>query len=362
MTDLVVGGAVGVTIGQYGQATATVPLPPEVIKWSNSPVGPMPKSQLDDWRNSTAPGSSILIALDEDSNPIWGGLIISRTTSEKPTADLAMVTLEGYFDRRYCGTANFTDIGQNTQVASLIDSFIADGVLPGLPIRVQALDGAGTVRTNSLLDSDDKTIYSVLQDMMSVSGGVEWTIGFERQASPNRITPVLFLGARVGSPAPAGLGPAVTFSLPGNVATASLVEDYSSGKGADRVTATSGQGPGRLQSPPQLSGDFENRLTFDYRWSPSTSITVVSTLVAHAQRALGILQNGSKAVALTVRRTEKTPKLNSEWFIGDDIGYDLYAPAWIDGTLANQVGRAIGWQRDDNVYTLVLAVQDVSVA
>lgn len=362
LPDLNSGGPVQLTLGAYEQLNATIPLPADVISYSTGDpkVPVLPAGQLADWRAATRPGQAVLIALDEDSNPIWGGLVITRTTDQTSQATLNLVTMEGYCDRRYCGTANFTNVGQNTIVASIIDSFILDGTLPGIPIRVQFLDDVGTVRTRALADSDDKTVYSVLQDMMSVDGGTEWTIGWERQHAPERITPVLFVGARVGTPRTPGQGTAATFSLPGPVQTATLVEDYSTGKGANRITATTGQGAGRLQATQQL-GNFDGRLTFDYRWSPSSSITTTATLIAHAQRALNIIGGGTKAVTLTCNIVD-APPLGDEWALGDDVGYDLMSAAWADGMLRNGVGRVIGWQRDDNTVSPILQLADVSDA
>jgi len=359
LTDLVTQQPLATTIGQYETNTAALPLPKDVIAWAKSQAGTMPAGQLADWREATRPGASVAVALDEAGNPIWGGLILARTTDHTAGAVLSLATLEAYFDRRYCGDYTSTVTGENDIVAALIGQFIAEGTLPGLPIRVQT-SGANTPRAQSYLDADDKTIYSVLQGAIG-QGHPEWMIGWERQHAPERITPVLYVADRLGTAAM--IGPNATFSLPGSVITASLLEDYTSGKGANRVTASSGQGTGRLaQSANAASSD--GRPTFEYRWSPSDTISSTATLLAHAQRALAILAPGAKGLTLTANVSgapgQRAPVLGDDWHLGDDVGYDLLAPAWIDGLQG--VARCIGWERDDFTVTPILAVPDLAAA
>jgi hypothetical protein len=363
LADFAPQGPIAVTIGQYETLSATLPLPADVIAWADNQVGDAPLGQLDDWRSATRPGASVAVALDENDAPIWGGLILQRTTDHTARASLSLATMEAYLDRRYVGDKTYAATGENDIVADLIGSFIDDGTLPGIPIRVQA-SGANTPRDQEYLDVDDKTVYSVLQAALG-QGHPEWTIGWERQHAPERITPVLFVAARIGTAAPAGLGPASTFSLPGSIITAELVEDYSSGLGANRVTATTGQGADRLAATVDAA-DFAGRPLYEYRWSPTDSITDVPTLTAHGQRALAILAPGTSALAITAD-IDEAPVLGTDWHLGDDIGYDLIAPAWIDGALAstggiNRIARCISWQRDDTTVRPILAVPDLGAA
>jgi len=356
LTDLEPDGPLPLTLGRYESASAKLPLPAEVVKWLGKPEGRKPLQDLQDWRKATRPGAVVVVAL-EDDQPVWGGLVLQRTTDHTAVAQLALVTLEAYLDRRYVGDKTYTNTGQAAIVADLVDSFIKDGTLPGLPIRV-AYPSPGTSRDRTYTADSDKTIYAVLSDLSGVQGGPQWTIGWERQHSPERITPVLHVADRVGSDVTAGLQPAAVFDLPGCVTEAQLVESYSTGDGANRVTATTGQGEDRLASTSDAS-DFEGRPMFEYRWSPSTSITDTSTLTAHAKRVLGILAPGSKVLTLTAAITA-APVYGDEWILGDTIGYDLLAPAWLDG-LTGQA-QTIGVQVGPDTITPILAVPDIGAA
>jgi hypothetical protein len=95
------------------------------------------------------------------------------------------------------------------------------------------------------------------------------------------------------------------------------------------------------------------RPTFEYRWTPSTSIKETETLNDHAARALAAMKNGGIGLELTANRAE-APKLGRDWFIGDEIGFDLIAPAWPDGITGT--GRAVGWRMDANTIQPLIDV------
>ncbi|TFB96518.1 MULTISPECIES: hypothetical protein [unclassified Cryobacterium] len=303
------------TIGRYESTTATLPIP----------------SAPENWQRATLEGAACLNLLS-DGNPIWGGNVTKRIRDESDKITISLVTVESYLDRRYVGDVSYgatvanpsiPSVGQNNIVASLVNAYIADGAKPGLPIRVQfTTAGVGALRDRTYLDASDKTVYSALTELMGVIGGPEWTVGWEWQHNPERITPVLYVGDRIGAAVPSGMGPAATFEMPGSVISVSMLEDYSAGKGANDVMAvSSASGSVRPQSPRQLSAGT-SRPTFEYRWTPSTSITDVGTLSAHAQQALGILSNGSATVNLSAVVSD-APVLGVDWSIGDDIGFAI---------------------------------------
>ena len=74
------------SICRYDSTTATLPVP-------TAPEG---------WELATRPGGAVMILLS-DEQPIWGGLVTQRTRGSGDTLDLALATLESYFDRRFVG-------------------------------------------------------------------------------------------------------------------------------------------------------------------------------------------------------------------------------------------------------------------
>lgn len=331
------GDTIKQTIGRYETATARLPIAVDV-----APA---------DWKRATKKGAAVLVyvedsPLDVRGIPRWGGLITRRRRNQTDQVDLDLITIEGYLDRRYTGVQTFTATGQNSILATLF-GIVADGAggQNGIPLRVVNLDGVpGTLRDKSYLDQDDKTIYSALVDFMGIIGGPEWTIGLE-WVDNTHIGFVAYVGSRIGSSPIAGAGPAATFDLPGNVASFELVEDYGAGSGATSVVAvSSGEGTLRPQSTPMIAND-PDRPTFEYRFTPSTSITDVSTLNGHASDELVVIQGGTSTLTLTADLHD-APKLGSDWNLGDDIQYAVdgtvpaFAPAGIAG-----IARAAGWER-----------------
>jgi hypothetical protein len=345
LPDLKVDGALKQTLMRYESQTASLPL------------GSAPPN----WRQATRKGAVFLVALDEpDENnnqrPLWGGLVVQRVTNAGSEVKFSLVTAEGYFDRVYVGDVSFTNQPQNLIVKSLIETYAMTGTKRGLPIRVQLVGGNGQIiEDQEYLDTDDKTLYSALGDLSGLSGGPEWTVGWEWVDSQT-LGLVAYVGDRIGKTAPTGLGPAAQFHLPGDVTEAELTEDYGSDQGANDVMAvSSGTGDSRPQSPHQTNST-DLRPRFEHRYTPSTSIDSDSVLTSHAQRALAAMKDGSVALAITANRAE-APQLGVQWFIGDDVGFDLTAPAWPDGI--SGTARAVGWELTDTTVTPLVDVTGI---
>lgn len=329
---IVTSGSLAVTIGRYETATVQLPL-------DNPPPA---------WQAVCGEYTSALIALDADENPLWGGIVDQASESVSATdpdaVDLRLVTAEGYFDRRYLADRAFAATGQNAIAANLIASFVVNG--PGLPARI--VGGAGGVaRDRGYLDTDDKTVYSALQDLMSDEGGVEFAVGWEWQHAPERITPVVYLGGTADgtigtAPAP-GQRPNATFDLPGCVQSVKRVRDFASGRGASKVRAYGATaGTGRLFADSTAS-NLLGRPLVEYRFTPSTTITDTATLKRHAAQAQSALNDGSQSLTLAAA-VASAPRFGVDWFLGDTIGYDLHAPAWPNGLTGT--ARCIGVQLD----------------
>jgi hypothetical protein len=303
----------------------------------------------ENWLRATLPGATFLVLVEDESDlPVWGGLVTRRTRASGGVVDLSLATAEAYFDRRYVGDENLVDWDQNAVVERLVRLYAGAGSNGGIPIRVEVVGGAGQRVSRTYEDADDKTLYSVLTELMGIEDGPEWTVEWERTGS--RITPVLRVGSRLGSTPAEGLAPNATFELPGPVLSAELDEDYSGQGGANDVLATSSaNGDVRPQSPHIVTAD-PDRPTFERRFSPSTSITEVARLTAHARRlALGIA-DGVRSFALT-SVTKSAPRVGVEWNAGDEIGYVIGGldrhgreldPSFPGGLFGS--ARTVGWE------------------
>lgn len=344
LPTLRVDGALKQTLMRYEKQSATLPM-------DGAP---------ENWRNATRKGAVFLVAFDEpDANgitrPLWGGMVDQRDRKVGDGVKVSLITAEGYMDRVYVGDETFAGVAQNVIVKTLVEKYAKTGTLRGLPLRVEIIGGNGVARDRTYKDADNKTLYSILTDLSGVIGGPEWTIRWE-WVDGATLGLVLSVGDRIGVPAPVGLGPAAQFYLPGAVTIAELVEGWSGSEGANDVMAvSSGAGGAQPQSPHQINtGDLRPR--FEYRWTPSTSITDTSTLTQHAQRALAAMKDGSLALTMTAHRQE-APKLGVDWNIGDNVGIEIMAQEFPDGLTGTP--RAIGWEITDTTITPLLDATNI---
>lgn len=345
LTNLKVDGALKQTLMRYEPQTAALPMD-----------GAPPN-----WRQATRKGAVFLVALAEPEEneprgrPLWGGMVTTRSRSVGEGVALSLVTAEAYLDRVYVGDETFKGTAQNTLVKTLVEKYAKTGAKRGLPIRVQIVGGNGAARDRTYKDSEDKTLYSVLTDLSGVIGGPEWTIGWE-WVDVQKLGLVFYVGDRIGAPAPADLEPAAQFYLPGSVTSAELVEGYGSDEGANDIMAVSTGTEGARPQSPHQTNTTDLRPRFEYRWTPSTSISDTATLTAHAQRALAAMKDGTVALTLTANR-EESQQLGKDWNIGDDIGFDITAPEFPDGLVGT--ARAVGWQLTDTTITPLVDVTAV---
>lgn len=343
LPNLRVDGALKKTLMRYESQTASLP------PWAEGAEDAPPKN----WLSATRPGAVFLVALGEPEDneprgyPLWGGMVVRRNRVSGQGVSMSLVTGEAYFDRVYVGDANLEGIPQNDIVKFLVETFAKTGAKRGLPLRVEIIGSSGQLRDRTYADTEDKTLYSVLTDLSGVIGGPEWTMGWE-WVDERQMGLVLTVADRIGSPPPAGLNPAAQFYLPGSVSDAELVEGYGSDEGANDVMAVSSGVEGARPQSPHQADTADLRPRFEYRWTPSTSISNVSTLTSHAQRALDAMKDGSLALALTANR-EEAPKLGRDWHIGDDIGFDIQAPEFPGGLVGT--ARCVGWELTETTIT-----------
>lgn len=317
------------------------------------------------WRDGTRPFAAALIGFRgaPGSEVVqWGGVVLRRQRrhgSNKVTLTLA--TPECYLDRRNTGayTTDPTGVGatrdQNTIVSDLVANFAAAS--SGLPIAVTVVGGAGTQRLATYNDYDDKTVYSNLGELAGLVNGPEWTGHWSWDHGTGLITPVLYVGNRIGTPTPAGLVPSVVFDS-SNLISADLDENYTTGYGANDVTATSsGQGLARPQAN-SVAPSFNGRPRVQFRFQPSTSIQDPLTLQQHATQARSLLSEGTNTVKLVASASAKGVQLGVDWNIGDDLGYQLDGPSFPGGW--SGTARCIGYEADTTTITPVLYAPTVN--
>lgn len=297
------------------------------------------------WEAATEPGRSMIVAVLAGV-PVWAGIVLTRRGGTEGVAQLGCVSLEGYLDRRFVGDHTFVQVDEALIAASLVD----DANVEGIGLLVDA-PPTGTLRDRTYADQDDKTVYSALRELMGVIDGPEWTIALAwSDATQTAVAATARIRKRIGhaSATPnavfaTGTANAVMSSRGASDARYEYGEDYSSGRGANHiVTTSSGEGESRPQSSPVRDEDLfaAGWPRYEHRWTPSTSITDINTLDAHARQALTLMGRGARALTITAR-ADVYPVLGTDWSIGDDIGYELTGHRHPAGLIG--VARAIGW-------------------
>jgi hypothetical protein len=309
----------------------------------------------------TLPGRSLLVALNEAEQPIWGGMAITRDRTANEWVNVSAYTLEHYLGRRFVGDMSFTDVDQAQIVAGIIDGIAVDGI--GLVIDAP---DSGQLRWGDYLDSDDKTALSALQDLMGLDGGPEFTVDLEwTDDDRTRLQYVFRCRTRLGS---APTAP-VEFTMPGCVTDLSVTEDYTEGNGANDVLATSsGQGADRLTSDHHVAQDLLDGgwVRYDYRYQPAASVDDLQTLDDHATEQLAMMQDGLNEFSL-VANLDQAPRLDQDWHLGDDITASFTCPSFPastgpDGDLVpgfSGRARVVGWEANYDERTITPKVRTV---
>lgn len=308
------------------------------------------------WDAATLGGRAMIAALDESEQPLWAGMVVRRRSGPGEWVNVDLVTHEAYFDRRYVKDHTYTQVSQGGIVAALIASdvkpdgieFVVDAVSPQL-------------RDRAYVDDEDKTVFSVLQELMEVEGGPEFTVDLEwRPGSDRRVLDrVLRVRDRLGS---ASTTPKARFDLPGCVTTFEYVEDFSAEVGANDVLASSsGEGEARPESRHMVDTTAlaQGWARFEHRFSPSTSITQIDTLDAHARSRLSQMRDGANQLTLTARR-EVGPQVGVDFWLGDNVAVSLTCPRFparvdADGAVGSgyeSVERCIGYRLDFDANTI----------
>lgn len=293
-----------------------------------------------EWVNATRPGAAYLVLLEDDV-PVWGGLIGRRErTEESNKVTLALATIPSYLRRRFVGDVTFTDEDQCAIVEAVVAAY---GETGGLPFDYD-VSASATTRDRTYRDIDDKTVYSVLSELAGVEGGPEWMVGWIACDVDGKraFCPELIVRDRLGSTPNAGMDPAVTWGFPpGAVASFRFVEDYTDGQGANDVLAVSTAINNERPESAHATITDDDRPTHEARFTPSTSITEVATLDAHAARKLG--QVGAGTITLALDLNAEASRFGTDVSMGDTVGFRLMGTT--DAPLLNFPGGLTGTAR-----------------
>lgn len=286
---------------------------------------------------ATAPGQTMIVAV-VNGVPTWGGIVLVREGGSDPTLRLGCISLDGYLDRRYVADHEWV---QRDAASAIAAGLIGDANLEGIGLEVDA-PHSGIVLDREYMDKDDATVYRRLGELMKITGGPEWTIDLDwADAHRQVVRKIIRVRARIGAASPS---PNAVFSTRGGSNTRyTYKEDYSDGRGANHIIATStGEGEDRPQSTPAV--DIQpGWARYERRFSPSTAISDKAVLDGHATADLGRRLWGARTWQLETR-WDASPRLNLEWRLGDDVAWDLVGHRHPNGVTG--VGRVIGWELD----------------
>jgi hypothetical protein len=289
-------GKIGMRLGDSYDTTATLP-------WDKIPKN---------WREATLPFHTAIV-FTQNTVPIWGGIIVKRERkSGSNGVELTLVTFEHYLDRVYITDHSFNQMPQTEIAKNLLNDIAGHRINYGYDITPSNIK-----RDRNYTADQDKTIFSALQELSGVIEGCEWYVDW-RIENDGTYCPYFVCADHVGS-----TKVSTTFDI--SVMTDfSYLEDYTSGYGANAVKAVSpADGSVRPESTWHRLDDPYRPIIED-KIQPSTSITQIDTLEAHAEAELQQLQNGTNTFSVTIAMSV-APKINIDWRLGDEVSFQLGA-------------------------------------
>lgn len=276
------------------------------------------------WEAATEPGVTMLVAIDttaDDEAILWGGQVLTQARTGAATVSVTVKTLEHYYLRRFTGDQEWADVDVATMATDVASAATPDGI--GIIISANP---TGTILSGRYGDDEDKTIASVLEELEALEGGIEWTIDLA-WGDPDHtfITKTLHIARRLGrSP-----DYPTQWTMPGVLVDFELIRSYDENLGANDVLAvSSGEGQNRptARAVDQALIDSESWPRYEKRWTPATSLTNEQTIEAHAAAELARTRLGLEQLSVKAR-IDMAPRVGIDWWLGDDIGIAITAPA-----------------------------------
>lgn len=322
------------------------------------------------WLQATQPGGGALIAYLDHGNDapilVWGGIVTQRQRGIVNEVVLGLETPETYLDACQMPAYTATNRNQDSIIADWMSN--CDGT--NQPSWVlNHVNPSTQTQTISYAAASNTSVYKAMQALSALNNGPEWTVGWTWNGA-GTILPTLTYGSRIGNPK-SGTQPAVTLEI-ADFEDAAFLEDYTSGKGANRVMAIGSvatpsviamavgppySGPTKLSktinSETVTASNLLGRPLWTYAWKPNAQITDATTLTAYATKALAQTQNGAQSAQAVLPLSAPGKQFGQDWNIGDDIGYYLYdGMAW--PTAIQGTARVVGYQLDQATVTPIL--------
>lgn len=294
------------------------------------------------WEAATDQGRTMLVAVDTATDtPIWAGVVTGpRQGGSANTVNLTASTLETYLEGRY--SPDFTAI--DVDLGTILEDVLAPALTGGPPFEI---DGATTGTTGILqvLDSDDRSLLSIGQELMGRENGPEWTIDpVWADANHAMFKFMIRIRSKIGVQLD---DPEAVFDMPGCVRDYSLTEDYTAGHGATRVTAYGDSSDtARLRSAVYQADDLlaSGWPLWEHRFTPAAGTTDPDALNAQAAAALRLMKTGARSWSIDATAS-RGPRLGTGWNLGDNIALDVVSsPRHPNGVYA--VARAWAWELD----------------
>jgi hypothetical protein len=318
--------------------------------------------ELPGWDEATQKRRRMLVAVDAETRHIvWGGLIRRRTSGPGPWVQCSLDSVERYFFRRYINSVlSWTDADPAQMAADALAPIAAALA----PLEVDA-KMTGTAVSGYYDTNDNKRVGTLLEDLSSLAGGIEWTVDLDwADDAHTQMRYVVRIAPRLGTP---GGVAATQWTMPGCVTDFQFIEDDGEETGAnDTLALSSGEGDSKPRSTRYEATDLlDVEARFERRFTPATSITDTSTLDQYAEADHAATREGLTQLTLTAN-LDAAPRVNLDWWMGDDIDVTitcdrfprtLGAGGFWEAGYTRRI-RTVGWELDLDARTIVPRIKE----
>mgnify|MGYP003296465384 CR=1 FL=1 len=306
------------------------------ISYNNLPAGGV---------DSLQPYKSLILMIDDTTNvAYYGGFITKRTRKQSDACiQLDCTDVLGYFKRVYVPTLTYSQVSQTLILQDVIQQSLRYSTVP---ITVLA-DASTMKRDRTINETDNKTIYDIIDSFNGLDGGTELSHSWEYNNTAGRWQCIIQIADHIGKSTP--------IILDGRMFTDfEMIEDYTTGYGANSVLAYSTSGTTQLESS-WHSSRFWGRPLLQYRWSPSSSITNVSTLNSYAAQKLADIELGTISYSFNCS-LNLMPPFGVVWSLGDYMRFTVKSEQFKD--IGTVTARAVGYTVSfSNAWTITPLLQ-----